>query len=92
MVTKVRRWQETKPSTLRSVSRSRQRLIEDMGGQCVYCGSAYNLHVHHVSERKWVVIRANRWTRVARYRREYALGQVVLACRRCNSLRGRPGG
>jgi hypothetical protein len=71
--------------------RSRAVLVKALGGRCVYCGVRDGLQFHHVGVRTWVASKLSRWCRLARYKREAALGEVVLACASCNKEEGQPG-
>lgn len=64
----------------------RARLIREMGGACVGCGTKIDLEFHHKDRRTrtWVANRTARWVRLARYRREWHQGLIELRCGACN--------
>lgn len=84
------KWQKSKARTLRSYRRGRMALIKLMGGRCAECGYRWRLQFHHLYFRSWVARKKNRWVRLANYRRDYALGLIVLCCANCNRQAGKP--
>jgi len=76
----------------RRYHRGRRELIAALGGKCVDCDEADAdlLEFHHTRRRTWQARKTSRWQRLAHYRREAALGTVVLLCGACNKARGRP--
>jgi len=70
--------------------KARRKLLWEMGHRCFRCGYKWRLEFHHLKSRTWVAAKTSRWVRLARYRREWKSGIVVLACRKCNKLIGRP--
>ena len=89
---KVMTWQDDKERVINYYHTMRARLITAMGGRCKLCGSRYKLEFHHSSARKWVASNHNRWVRLAKYRRDYIAGILVLLCKRCNLACGKPDG
>ncbi len=71
----------------RMYERRRRALVEKMGGQCQsdHCGKKENLEFHHPNGRAYDTWRLSRWTRIAVYEREHALGLLELRCRSCNA-------
>lgn len=80
---------------LRSYRKLKAELVAQLGGCCNQCGAEEgNLddqgrvihlcfdHIHN--DRTWKVRKLNRWTRIARYRREAAQGRIQLLCDSCN--------
>ena len=67
----------------------REKLIRDMGGKCVLCGSKEKLEVDHKDGRTWDIKKLNRVMRVKRYRAEFEAGLVRLLCKNCNQFRWR---
>lgn len=87
-----------KVATLRCYRSRRNALIQELGGRCALCGRRWTvdrrgrrqpLQVDHVDGRTWTRAerdRMNRWTRIARYWREYLTGVRLRAlCQPCNS-------
>lgn len=72
----------------------RLKLIYQLGGVCT--GKNCNeddpakLEFHHNEPREWRAEKTSRWVRLARYKREAALGKVRLLCKTCNKLAGPP--
>lgn len=81
-----------KESAVRRYRIGRARLITEMGGCCQFClAMDYSrLEFHHLHERTWVTRHLSRWSRLVRYRQEFAAGQIVLACSLCNKKLGKP--
>jgi hypothetical protein len=69
---------------------ARELLIEELGGQCVDCGSTESLQFDHTVVRTWSARKTSRWVRIARYRREALAGVIALRCKVCNNSKGRP--
>jgi 5-methylcytosine-specific restriction endonuclease McrA len=74
----------------RNYKNGRIKLIEEMGGKCVVCGTKKKLEFHHKEPRDWNPSGTARWVRLARYRREADQGKVELRCRHCNAVAGQP--
>jgi hypothetical protein len=79
-----------KSGNVRRYHAARAALIAYLGGVCTDCGTDAALQFDHIAVRVWVARDTARWVRIARYRREAEAGHVVLRCKRCNQLRGRP--
>lgn len=68
---------------------ARQRLIAELGGKCVDCGSVENLTFDHVTPltdeqaewRAWIGANA----RMVLYRKEAKEGLLRIRCQRCNT-------
>jgi len=84
-------WADSRERTKRSVARAREELVAQLGGKCAACSSTKNLCFDHKKKRTWRAPRANRHTRMARYKREAKAGKLQLLCKSCNSKRGVPG-
>jgi 5-methylcytosine-specific restriction endonuclease McrA len=87
---KAASWQSRKEWTVAYYHRKRQELINEMGGKCTQCGLLFDLEFHHLKSRSWVANRSSRWVRLARYRREWRRGEIILLCHQCNLSAGRP--
>ncbi len=74
----------------RNYRKARRLLIIEMGGRCHYCPRVRRLEFHHKARRLWRAEKTSRWVRLARYRREWLAGAVVLACPKCNKRLGQP--
>jgi len=87
-----RSWQSQKWATLHNVAKSRARLLADMGGRCTHRGCTERreaqLEFHHPNGRDWDPAAHNRWVRIAQYRRDWDAGQLVVLCRRHNTIHG----
>ena len=81
-----------KERTRRFVVLGRARLIKEMGSKCVRCGARSDLQFHHTNPRQWVSAKVSQWVRLARQKREYQAGFLVLACGLCNRVLGQPTG
>lgn len=68
----------------RSWLRRRNLLREELGGVCKKCGSRNRLEFHHPHGRAWKPREVNRWTRIARYWRDYFAGNLELRCHSCH--------
>lgn len=84
-------WQESKERAKRSAARSRERLIAELGGRCVECGTTERLEFDHLTPRTWDRNSLNAHRRMAMYKREAAEGKIQLLCRSCNASKGSPG-
>lgn len=83
-------WQKNKKRTLEWAKKERARLITELGGKCVHCGSTEKLQFHHTVARTWIASKLNRWSRLARYKEDIAAGHIELACKPCNQKLGEP--
>ncbi len=79
-----------KERTIRRYHEGRAELIALMGGACVECGRTTALEFHHLQRRLWRSSEISRWSRLARHKREWAAGQIALACGPCNRRIGQP--
>lgn len=76
------------PRTARLASwakRERERLIQELGGACAYCGARRRLEIDHIKGTTWVLAKKSRWMRVVIYRREAMNGLLQVLCRHCNA-------
>lgn len=74
----------------RNYKKGRRKLIQEMGGKCFYCHRVRKLEFHHKKRKDWKQAKTSRWVRLARYRREWLEGIVVLCCPKCNKRLGQP--
>ena len=74
----------------RWAERERARLLAQLGGRCVACGSMARLEFDHINGRTWDVTLLDPAQRLRRYRAEIAQGLVQLLCRACNVRKGAP--
>lgn len=68
--------------------RSRQELLEALGGVCVDCGSTVDLTFDCIDNRCG---EHHRWPadkRLAFYRRQHQVDNLQILCRECNSAKG----
>ncbi len=79
-----------KERTIRRYHEGRAELIMKMGGKCVQCGRTTDLQFHHLYRRLWRSNELSRWSRLAMHKREWAAGQLALACGPCNRRMGQP--
>jgi len=64
------------------------KLVIELGGQCVNCGSTENLEIDHKKPRQWRLEAVEMGRRVSRYVREAREGLVQVLCSECNKLKG----
>jgi 5-methylcytosine-specific restriction endonuclease McrA len=88
--TELTTWQRRKVAVIRRCKRARRKLIAELGGKCVECGQTRKLEFHHTLTRTWIARKVSRWVRIARYRREWEQGCIVLLCSQCNKKAGTP--
>jgi len=79
-----------KERTKRSYRLGRIALIVTMGGECSRCGTRDDLQFHHTRPRLWRASEVSQWQRLARHKREWAAGHLLLACGPCNRKMGQP--
>lgn len=74
----------------RWAKQARQRLIEDLGGRCVKCGTVDCLEFDHIDprSRRWEAHREGSYKRVLLYRVECRMGLIQLLCEKCNKKKG----
>lgn len=65
--------------------RRKAALIDFLGGQCVECGSATNLHFDHKDGRDWEPREVHYTKRLRIYTEEAIEGKIQLLCGFCNS-------
>lgn len=70
----------------------RTLLILLMGAKCRFCPERrpWKLEFHHTVKRTWNPHKTSRNRRVQRYAQDWANGECVLACGRCNKKLGEP--
>ena len=64
--------------------RIKARLLEELGNECVECGSRDDLQIDHPYGRDWKPCRTNSYNRWLRYQREHLQGLIRLLCGDCN--------
>jgi len=69
--------------------RGRRRLILELGGVCVQCGTDKNLVIDHTHGRDWDLRKYDNSMRLARYRREARENLIQVLCVKCNVTKGR---
>ena len=70
--------------------RRRARLIEELGGECVDCGTKKRLEVDHKFGTTWTQKKLGSDQRVSKFVKEAARGLIEIRCRSCNARKGRP--
>jgi len=70
--------------------RYRARLLAELGGVCVQCGTAEDIQFDHKKGRDWKMEATSQWVRLARIKREMQEGKIQLLCGPCNRLKGNP--
>ena len=68
--------------------RWRKRLLGELGGRCVFCGTTQDLTLDCIDPRPRHAVNANYRGRICFYRREMREGNVQILCRHCNSVKG----
>ena len=68
--------------------KARRKLIRDLGGKCVECGTKTRLEVDHINGRDWTPRNVSSDTRVRRYIKEADEGKLQVLCKSCNSSKG----
>lgn len=91
-----RPWAERKWATISAAHAKRVELLQILSPdrRCADCGTrkrSYDaLEIDHVEGRDWDPRKLNRWSRIARYWREFKAGVKLRAlCRKCNGKDGR---
>jgi hypothetical protein len=64
--------------------RARQSLIDELGGECSFCGTKFDLEINHIYGRTWKAREKSSWQRIAIYKREAKLGLLNVLCGCCN--------
>lgn len=89
-------WAERKLQTIERAQIRRIELLQILSPdrRCAHCGkrkrSYDGLEIDHKNGRTWNLEKVNRWSRIARYWREYEAGVPLQAlCRSCNGKDGR---
>lgn len=80
-------WRESRRRTLAWVRRARRDLVALLGGKCAECGTTRRLEFDHPHGRDYDPARLSRWSRIARYRRDAAAGNLRVLCRSHNASR-----
>jgi len=70
--------------------RAYDRLIVELGGKCVQCGSLSALTVDHIEGCEYAHETVEWSYRVSIYRREAKEGKLQVLCATCNQKKGRP--
>lgn len=89
----TRRTNNPAPSTIRNrrmYERRRQALVDQLGGKCVECDTAFDLTFDHINGRDWDVRKVHGTKRLKIYQREADEGKLQLLCLTCNSRKGKP--
>lgn len=68
----------------------RARMIAELGGKCVDCGTDESLEFDHKYPRTWKAAEKSWEHRLAIYAREIVFGLIELRCKRCNRAKGMP--
>ena len=63
---------------------TRARLILELGGKCVSCGTGNDLQFDHINGRDWDLEKTSQWARLSRIKREMKQGNIQLLCGSCN--------
>jgi 5-methylcytosine-specific restriction endonuclease McrA len=76
-----------------SYFRLRDELIEELGGQCACCDTKEDLQLDHIraSDKEYTcteIIRMNKGTKIAYYRRKAKEGKIQVLCKPCNRNKG----
>jgi 5-methylcytosine-specific restriction endonuclease McrA len=71
-------------------NRAKAKLIAELGGECVMCGTTEDLEIDHLYKREWSIRNTEFSWRISKYRKEAALGLLQLLCGDCNKFKGRP--
>ena len=66
----------------------RLKLIQELGGECVQCGSISNLELDHIHGKDWVARELGSDQRVCLYIKEAAQGLIQVLCKSCNVKKG----
>ena len=70
--------------------RTYDKLILQLGGKCVECGSLSALTIDHIEGCDFDHNKIEWSHRVSIYRREALEGKLQVLCEKCNSKKGRP--
>lgn len=70
--------------------RAYEKLILQLGGRCVVCGSLHSLSIDHKDGKDWTACKVEWSHRISIYRREARNGLLQVLCVKCNSRKGAP--
>jgi 5-methylcytosine-specific restriction endonuclease McrA len=70
--------------------RAYEKLILQLGGRCIECGSLSGLSIDHINGKDWTAYKVEWSHRISIYRREASQGLLQILCIKCNSRKGRP--
>lgn len=70
--------------------RRKARLMAEMGGVCVKCGTDRRLEFDHIIGIGWDASAIAARRRVARYRKDWKASLLQVLCGPCNKAKGRP--
>lgn len=70
--------------------RAYEKLILDLGGRCVECGSLSGLTIDHIDGKAYVACKIEWSHRISVYRREAKAGLLQVLCAKCNRKKGKP--
>ncbi len=62
----------------------RRKIIKELGGVCVKCGSRERLEVNHKWGKSYQLRKLSQWQRVIIYKREMKWGLLDVLCHSCN--------
>lgn len=79
-------WQRTRAKA----KERRAALIAVMGSKCKDCDETqpHMMTFHHPHGRLWEPNAVNAYTRIAKYEQDFAEGNLILLCGRCNTIDG----